>query len=147
MAIALTFVGIVKSQLPTVGSLVDDQTNSELILDFLATLSGNYTAGGDPLDFTAAAPSGYQLPPVAPTRVDVQELAVIGTEAPHFSYQYAYGPAGAANSYTPAGGALQIFGTGTGSTDGGNAISGTYAGTTPALTCQLRIRAYFAKAA
>lgn len=148
MALALTFTGIVKSQLPTQGSLVNDQTNDELILDFLGTLSGSYTAGGEPLDFTSAAPSGYQLPPVAPTRVEIQELAVIGTEAPGFSYQYAFGPAGATYNYTPQGGAIQVKGAGAASGQGGTAVSGTYASQTPSLNGQqLRIRAFFAKAA
>lgn len=148
MALTLTFVGIVKSQFPTTGSLVNDQTNAELILDFLAVLSGSYTAGGEPLDFGSAAPSGYQLPSVAPTWVQIQEFGVIGTAVPGFQYQYVYGPAGATYQYTPNGGAVQIFGTGAGSGQGGTAITSTYAGQTPSLNGQqLRIRAYFAKAA
>ena len=148
MAISLAFTGVVKNQLPTVGNGSNDQSNAELILDYIATLSGSYVAGGDPIDFTQATnPSGFNLPPFAPSHVEITELAVIGTEAPGFLYTYAYGPAGAtaASPYTPQGGAIQIKGTGTASGDGGNAISGTYAGTTPPLTCQLKVRAWFAK--
>jgi hypothetical protein len=148
MAISLVFVGVVKTQLPTVGNGTNDQSNAELILDYIATLSGSYTAGGDPIDFTAATlATGFNLPPFAPTKVEISELAVIGTEAPGFQYDYAYGPAGAtaSNPYTPQGGAIQIKGAGAGSGQGGTAISGTYAGTTPALTCQLKVRAWFSK--
>lgn len=143
--IALQFTGVVKNQLPTTGNGTPDQANAELILDYIATLSGSYTAGGDPMDFTAATfPTNFNLPPFAPSHVEITEMAVIGTEAPGFAYDYAYGPAGA-TVYTPQGGALQIKGAGAGSGQGGTAISGTYAGTTPALTCQLKIRAWFAK--
>jgi len=156
MAIALTFNGIVKSAgivaatgtPPTAeGSGVPDQTNNELILDFIATLSGSYTAGGDPLDFTGAAPSGYQLPSVAPSDVHITELAVIGTAATGFQFGYAYGPN--LNAPTPQGGALQIFGGATASQDGLNEIAaGAYSSATPSLNNkQLRIRALFSKAA
>ena len=148
MAITLAFVGIVKSSGATTGgSEVPDQTNAQYILDFVATLSGSYTAGGDPLDFTSAAPSGYQLPSVAPSDVHIMELAVIGTAATGFQYGYAYGPTLAAP--TPQGGALQIFGGATASQDGLNEIpASAYSGQTPALnTTKLRIRATFSKSA
>ena len=144
MALALSFVGIVKSSGVTGGSEVNDQTNGELILDFLGTLSGSYTAGGEPLDFTTAPPSGFQLPSVAPSDVHITELGVIGTETPGFNYNYVYGPTLAAP--TEKGGAIQIKGTGTATLDGGNAITGTYASQTPSLDAQkLKIRAFFAK--
>lgn len=155
MAITLTFLGIQTSAAsgivattgtpPAVqGSQKNDQTNAELILDFIGTLSGSYTAGGEPLDFTSAAPSGYQLPSAPPADVHITELAVIGTAAPGFSYLYAYGPTLAAP--TERGGAIQIFGAGAGSGQGGTEISGTYAGTTPSLSNkQLKIRAFFSK--
>lgn len=145
--ITLAFTGVVKSQGPAVGSGVNDQTERELVLDFLATLSGNYTAGGDPLDFTSAAPEGYALPPVAPSFVEVQELGVIGTAVPGYQYQYVYGPTLAAP--TPMGGALQIFGTGAASGDGGTQFTaGAYSSGSPSLNNQqLKVRAYFAKSA
>ncbi len=147
MAITLSFVGIVKSSGATTGgSGVNDQTNAELILDFIGTLSGSYTAGGEPLDFTTAAPSGFQLPSVAPSDVHITELGVIGTATPGFQYNYVYGPSLAAP--TERGGAIQIFGTGAASGQGGTAITSTYAGQTPSLDGQkLKIRAFFAKAA
>lgn len=146
MAIALTFAGIVKSGSAATGSGTVDQTNAELIIDFVGTLSGSYTAGGEPLDFTTATPSGYQLPSVAPSSVQITELGVIGTATPGFQYNYVYGPTIAAP--TERGGAIQIFGTGAGSGQGGTAITSTYAGQTPSLNGQqLKIRAFFAKAA
>ena len=150
MAIALTFTGVVKNQLPTVGNGSNDQSNAELILDYIATLSGSYTAGGDPIDFTAAAnAAGFNIPPFAPSHVEISELAVIGTEAPGFQYDYAYGPAGAtaASPYTPQGGAIQIKGAGAGSGQGGTAITaGAYANTTPSLNGQqLKVRAWLSK--
>ena len=156
MAISLKFIGIVKSAgivaatgTPNTpeGSLVNDRTFNELILDFIASLSGSYTAGGDPLDFTAAAPSGYQLPAVAPSDVKFDDLATIGTAAPGYVYKYAYGPN--LQSPTPQGGAMQIFGTGTASQDGLNEIAaGAYSSASPSLNnAQIKIRATFAKAA
>ena len=148
--ITLAFTGVVKNQLPTVGNGSNDQSNAELILDYIATLSGSYTAGGDPIDFTAATnPSGFNLPPFAPTEVRISELAVIGTAATGFQFGYAYGPAGAtaASPYTPQGGGVQIFGGATASQDGLNEIPvGTYASQTPSLNGkQLKVRAWFAK--
>lgn len=148
MAISsLTFIGIQKSSGVATGSGVNDQTNAELILDFVGTLTGNYTNNGDPLDFTSAAPSGYQLPSVAPTSVQISELGVIGTALPGFQYDYVYGPSLAAA--TPQGGAVQIFGTGAVSGQGGTQITaGAYANTTPSLNNQqIKIRAFFAKVA
>ena len=154
--ISLAFIGVQKSAgivaatgTPPAaqGSLVPDQTNATLILDFIGTLSGSYAAGGDPLDFTSAAPSGYQLPSVAPSFVQIMELATIGTAATGFQYGYAYGPN--LQSPTPQGGSVQIFGGATASQDGLNEIAaGVYTGSSPSLNNkQLKIRAYFSKAA
>ena len=157
MAISsLTFVGVLKSGAfiaatgapPVIeGSQVPDQTNAELCLVFVGNLTGNYTAGGDPLDFTAAAPANYSLPSVAPTLVVIDEIAVIGTAATGFQFKYAYGPA--AQPWTPQGGALQVFGGATASQDGLNEIAaGAYSGASPSLNNkQIKIFAMFSKAA
>lgn len=155
MISSLTFVGVLKSAAfvaatgapPVIqGSEVPDQTNAELVLVFIGNLTGNYTAGGDPLDFTAAAAANFTLPSVAPTFVIIEELGVIGTAVPGFTYKYVYGPA--AQPWTPQGGAVQIFGAGAGSGQGATQISGTIAGTTPSLTnTQIKIIAGFSKSA
>ena len=152
----LTFVGILSAADPAYiaatgtppaiqGSQRPDQTNSELLLVFIGNLTGSYANGGDPLDFTAAAPSNYSLPSTAPTKVWIEELGVIGTAVPGFQYQYVYGPA--AQPWTPQGGAVQIFGAGAGSGQGGTQITaGAYANTTPSLNnTQIKIVALFGK--
>ena len=151
MAVSLSFVGLVKSSPFTnggnpAGSGAVDQTNDLLGLVFLGTLpsSGNYTAGGEPLDFTSAAAANYTLPSTAPTICMIEELGVIGTAVPGFKYQYVYSSLTAAP--TPQGGAVQIFGSGAGSGQGGTEISGAWGSTTPSLASkQLKIVAYFAK--
>lgn len=156
MAVKVEFNGIVKSS-PIVaatgapqtnaGSGVPDQTNAELVLDFTLSLTGNYPAGGDTLDFTSAAPSNYALPSVAPSFVEFMELATAGTAGTGFDYRYAWGPT--LQAPVPQSGALQIFGGATASQDGLNEIpAGTYASQTPSLNNkQIRCRAHFAKAA
>lgn len=155
MAVKVEFNGLVKSA-PIVssatpgvneGSGSPDQTNAELVLDFTLTLSGSYVAGGDALDFTSAPGNNYNLPSVAPSFVEFMELATIGTAGTGFKYAYAYGPT--LQAPTPQGGALQIFGTGAASGQGGTeAAAGLYSGLTPSLNNkQIRCRAHFAKAA
>ena len=158
MAISsLTFVGILSASgggayiaamgAPPViqGSQKADMTNASLVLVFIGNLTGSYTAGGDPLDFTAASAADYQLPSVAPSLVVIEEIAIIGTAGTGFQFKYAYGPA--AQPWTPQGGAVQIFGGATASQDGLNEIAaGTYASTTPSLNNkQIKIFATFGK--
>ncbi len=157
MAISnLTFIGVLKSGAfiaatgapPVItGGQVPDQTNAEQVLVFVGNLTGSYVAGGDPLDFTAAAPLNYPGLTYAPTFVRIEEIGVIGTAVPGFQYQYVYGPA--AQPWTPQGGAVQIFGAGAGSGQGGTEITaGAYANTTPSLNNkQVKIFAMFSKAA
>lgn len=127
------------------GSQKVDQTNAQLVLVFIGNLTGSYVAGGDPLDFTAAAPANYQLPSVAPTLVQIEEIAITGTAGTGFQFKYAYGPS--AQPWTPQGGAVQIFGGATASQDGLNEIPvGTYASQTPSLNNkQIKIVATFGK--
>jgi hypothetical protein len=153
---SLTFVGVLKAAddayiaatgAPPViqGGQKVDQTNAQLVLVFIANLTGSYVAGGDALDFTAAAPADYQLPSTAPTLCVIEEIAVIGTAGTGMTFRYAYGPV--AQPWTPQGGAVQIFGGATASQDGMNEIPvGTYASTTPSLNNkQIKIVATFGK--
>ena len=146
MAITLTFIGQIGAPPVISGTQRPDQTNAQLIYDYEAVLSGNYTAGGDTLDFTSAIPANGPVPNVAPTDVHIDELGILGTALAGFIYKYVYSNISTAMA-TPQGGGLQIFGTGTASQDGMNEIAaGAYANTTPSLNnVKLKIRATFAK--
>jgi hypothetical protein len=153
MAITLVFVGIAgRGSAQNAGSLVNDQSQRELILDFIGTLSGNYGGAathGDVLDFTAPAPNGFGLPEYAPTIVQVQELVQAGAAVPGFKYQYCPGPnISTPDGCTPQGGVLNISGAGAGSGQGSTEITegAAYSTATPTLDGQkLLIRAWFGK--
>ncbi len=152
MAATLKFKGIITdgaSFAAAAGSLVPDNTQKEIILDFDITLTGNYGGAathGDPLDFTAPAYSGCNPGLQAPTKVEVFERPVAGV-APTF-YQYVYCPGPTLAAPTQAGGVLAIAGTGAASGQGGTEITegSAYSSFTPSLNnIVLGCRAYFAR--
>lgn len=143
MSLTLSFIGLVGAPPVIPGTGRNDQTNAELIYDYEAVIGGNYTTGGDPLDFTTAPPGIGNLPPCGPSHVDVRELGVLGVTLPGFKYEYVWSNISTAMS-TPQGGGVQIFGTGAGNQAAFAEIAnGAY--TAPAVGTKLKIRAYFAK--
>jgi hypothetical protein len=143
MAATLTITGIrpaasVQSVAAGIGSGLADGTKGSIIVEGTIALTGSYTAGGDPLTIVSSA-AGQGLPfqfgNLVPHFVSITELGVLGTAVSGFQYVYVWGPTLA--NPTQNGGGIQIFGAGAGSGQGGTQISGTYAGTTPALTTQV----------
>ena len=123
-----------------------DITKEQIIIDCTLTLSGSYTAGGDPVDFTKVSPpAGALLYSYPPTSWTINEQGIKGTALSGFSFYYVPGPTLAAP--TQAGGALQIFGTGSVSGQGATELAaGTYASATPSLDGKvLRARFWFAR--
>lgn len=149
MAVTIAYTGVLANGATYAagsGSGQFDTTKEEIIIDCTLTLSGSYVAGGDPVNFSAIAPPiGASLYSYAPTFAQITEQGITGTALKAFAYNYVVGPTLAAP--TQAGGALQIFGAGAGSGQGGTEISaGTYASTTPSLDgVVLRARFWFAR--
>ena len=143
MAATLTITGIRPAASSqgvgaTVGSGLADTTKMSTIVEGTIALTGSYVAGGDPLTIiSSAAGQGlpFQFGNLAPHFVQITELGVIGTAVSGFQYVYVWGPTLA--NPTINGGAVQIFGAGAGTGQGGSQISGTYAGTTPTLGAQV----------
>lgn len=149
MAVTIAYTGVLVNGATYAagsGSGQFDTTKEEIVIDCTLTLSGSYTAGGDPVNFSAIAPPiGASLYSYAPSFWEINEQGVAGTALTGFRYYYVPGPTLAAP--TQAGGVLQIFGTGAGSGQGGTEISaGTYASTTPSLDgVVLRARFWFGR--
>ena len=120
-----------------------DETKEQYFVQYIGTLSGNYPAHGEPLDFTTAAPNNFALPPWAPSKVWIEELTVAGSDSP--GYQYKYNPGPTLNNPSVQGGVIQIFGTGAASGQGGTQFTaGAYSNGTPSLNNQqLLITAMF----
>ena len=149
MAVTIAYTGVIcngASFAAGSGSGQFDTTKEEIIVDCTLTLSGSYTAGGDTVDFTSVAPPiGASAFSYAPTAWALNEQGIKGTALSGFNFYYVPGPTLAAP--TQAGGALQIFGTGAGSGQGGTELSaGTYASATPSLDGKvIRARFWFAR--
>jgi hypothetical protein len=149
MAVAVAIFGVLTNgSSASVGSGLADATMGEIIVDGTLTLSGNYGAGagthGDALSF--AVSSSLIFGSNAPTKVEIYEAPLFGVAPLGYQYQYAYGPTLAAP--TQAGGALQVFGTGAASGQGGTELTNgsAYSTFTPSLNgAVLRFRAWFAK--
>ena len=148
MAATLTITGIqpaasVQGVGSTYASGLADQTKMSIIVEGTIALTGSYTAGGDPLAIVSSTVGlPFQFGLLAPHFVSITEIGVTGTAVPGFQYVYVWGPTLA--NPTQNGGAVQIFGAGAGSGQGGTQISGAYASTTPALsTTTLKFFAMF----
>ncbi len=113
---------------------------SEIVLNFSVVASGNYTTGGDTLNFYSATypPGGPNLPATkVPREVVIQSAATAGVSG----YVYAYRP-----GTTPANGLMQVFGTGTSTQLPLNEIPGSPTAYPAAVTGDTIIgRAYFTK--
>jgi hypothetical protein len=79
-----------------------DMTQKHLIMTCTIVASGNYTTGGDTLNFqTATFTPGIALPAtVAPTFVEIKSLSTSGASG----YDYEFKP-----GTTPANGLMQVF--------------------------------------
>lgn len=149
MAVTIAYTGVIANGATYAagsGSGQFDTTKEEIVIDCTLTLSGSYVAGGDVVNFSAIAPPiGASLYSYAPTSWTLNEQGITGTALSGFSFAYVPGPTLAAP--TQAGGALQVFGTGAGSGQGGTEVSaGTYASTTPSLDGKvIRARFWFAR--
>jgi hypothetical protein len=150
MATSVTITGITPAaSVVGVGtgfvSALADMTNMSIIVDGTITLSGSYTAGGDPLSFvssTAGLP--FAIGNLAPSNVEIWEQGVLGTATPGYTYNYVWGPTLA--NPTPQGGGLQIFGAGASSGAGSTPVSGAYSSMSPSLNgTVLRFRAWFSR--
>ena len=149
MAVTIAYTGVICNGASYAAGTAGNQfdtTKEEIVIDCTLTLSGSYTAGGDTLDFTSVAPpAGALLYSYPPTSWTLSEQSIKGTALSGFSFYYVPGPTLAAP--TQAGGALQVFGTGASSGQGGTELSaGTYASATPSLDGKvLRARFWFGR--
>lgn len=149
MAVTIAYTGVLANGATFAagsGSGQFDTTKEQIVIDCTLTLSGSYTSGGDPVNFSAIAPPiGASLFSYAPSAWSINEQGVAGTALSGFNFYYVPGPTLAAP--TQAGGVLQVFGTGAASGQGGTQLSaGTYASSTPSLDgVVLRARFWFAR--
>lgn len=149
MAVTIAYTGVLANgatYAPGSGSGQFDTTKEQIVIDCTLTLSGSYVAGGDPVNFSAIAPPiGASLYSYAPTSWTINEQSINGTALTGFQFYYVPGPSLVAA--TQAGGALQIFGTGAVSGQGGTQLSaGAYSGSTPVLDgVVLRARFWFGR--
>jgi hypothetical protein len=142
------------------GSEIYDITEKETIVEGTITLTANYgttTSHGDALDFTldsqvppGAPPSGANIGPWAPNRVEIFEAPQAGTAPLGYTYVYCPGPTSTSATAAPtqAGGVLWIGGAGAGAGQGAQEITegSAYSGFTPSLNnAVLRFRAWFAR--
>lgn len=118
-------------------------SQSEIVLNFQVTASGNYTAGGDTLDFYSATypPGGPNLAATLPPRfVEILSQPSSG-DTSSVKYVYSYAP-----GTDPSNGLMQVFGTGTASQDPLNEIPGAPTAYPVAVTGDTIVgRAYFTK--
>lgn len=148
MSVAVAITGVLSNGAGVLnGSGVTDASLNEYIVDGTLTLSANYGAAaahGDPLSF--AVSMSTSIGGQAPTKVEIYEAPVFGVAATGYQFIYAYGPTLAAP--TQAGGALQVFGTGAASGQGGTELTNgsAYSTFTPSLNgLVLRFRAWFSR--
>lgn len=134
-----------------------DRTQSEMIVDCILTLSGNYGTGtshGDAVSFATlydpvtllVVGTPYSFGDQAPSDWSIKELIVAGT-AP-LGYQYNYQPGPTLAAPTQNAGVLTIVGTGAASGQGGTEITegSAYSSFTPSLNgAQLKARFWFVR--